>query len=527
MSASDSDILAVDSRHASLSDFNQGIASDLFERTRRFQGFLKDWRGREFDRYLLPVLSYHGGRARVRENGQGSVREVIMFCSADYLGLARDEAVLGAAAQALRSHGASVSSVPAIAGTTDLHTELERHIADFVGAEACVLFPTGHAANIGTIGALCGIRDLVVVDKQIHYSFIEGNQGSRMPLGELQALGSGPSCSGSRTSAVRRSDRGVLVVVEGVYGIDGDVAPLAELSRVARHYGARLMVDDAHATGMLGAQGRGSAESLGCPLPDLLMGSLSKALGSMGGWIATDTATADYLRHFAKTIVFSVGLPGVQAAAASAALQRIRDDGALLARLRANIQVFQDGLAAEGIPQYKRGESAIHSVRIGYEPLMRDVLRDLFREGVWAEGLIVPAVPRGEERVRFRIRAEHERQDLERTVSVLAYVLRRNGVQADAKRQSEGVSSPHRAEGRPFAEIVDVALACAEEARSAPTWTSANAYRRIVAGEGPWESVCAEREAFTAAVDSASRAAAMPTSRATACIWGANAWGSR
>lgn len=487
----------IDAREASLSDFGQWTSRDLFDKPRRFQGFLKDWHERGFDRYMLPVLEYRGGKAMVGSHDGRGTTEVAVFCSADYLGLAQDPAVIAAATAALDSHGASVSSVPAIAGTTDLHRALEQQLAVLTGTEACVLFPTGHAANIGTIGALCGSRDLVVVDKQIHYSFIEGIKTAGCRWESFRHSDPDHLAQVLERALGRRSDRGVLVVVEGVYGIDGDMAPLAELQAVAARFGARLMVDDAHATGVIGPHGAGTAARLGLKPPDILMGSLSKSLGSFGGWIATDQATAEFLRYFARSIVFSVGLPATQAAAASAALARITADHTLLERLHRNRRHFSALVATLRLPRARVSGSAIHSILIGSEPLLRDVVRDLFREGVWAEGLPMPAVARGEERLRFRVRACHEISEIEHAVEATGRVLRRHRLLAEqvavATRLAPAEADRRRSEA---GDVVKLQLEGARQRAETLSWVNQHAQRRILDGVPPWDSVADSRRIF-------------------------------
>lgn len=487
----------IDAREASLSDFGQWTSRDLFDKPRRFQGFLKDWHGRGFDRYMLPVLEYRGGKALVGSHDGRTASEMAVFCSADYLGLAHDPAVIAAAHAALDSHGASVSSVPAIAGMTDVHQALEQQLAKLTRTEACVLFPTGHAANIGTIGALCGSRDLVVVDKQIHYSFIEGIRTAGCRWESFRHSDPDHLAHVLERAQARRSDRGVLVAIEGVYGVDGDVAPLEELQAVATRFGARLMVDDAHATGVIGPGGAGTAARLGLPPPDIVMGSLSKSLGSFGGWIATDRATAAFLRYFAKSIVFSVGLPAMQAAAASAAIERIGSDQNLLERLHRNRRHFSEAVDALQLPRACVSGSAIHSVLIGSEPILRDVVRDLFEQGVWAEGLPVPAVARGEERLRFRVRACHELQDIEHAVEATGRVLRRHGVIAEKIALPVGLATAEEGRRRSEAgEIVTLQLDAARQRGETLPWINRHAQRRILDRVPPWDSVAESQREF-------------------------------
>ena len=317
----------IDSREGSLSDYARVRSPDLLAKANEFAEFLDDLRERGDEKYLLPVRRYRGSRALVDLGPGVGEKEVIAYCSANYLGLSFHPRVGQAVQEAVHEFGASVASVPLIAGSTSLHSELRERLVSFLGVEDVVLFPTGHAANVGTISALAGPRDLVVLDKQVHYSILEGVRLSGAQWVSFRHSDSEDLERVLASSRERHRDSGILLILEGVYGIDGDVAPLPELMRIARAYGARIMVDDAHATGVLGERGRGTHEHHGLATPpDLIMGSLSKSPGSMGGWIATSRETADYLRYFSKTIVFSVGLPSINTAAALAALELIEQE---------------------------------------------------------------------------------------------------------------------------------------------------------------------------------------------------------
>jgi hypothetical protein len=299
------------------------------------------------------------------------------------------------------------------------------------------------------------------------------------------------------TAREKHSEGGILVIVEGVYGIDGDIAPLSELMIVAGEYGARLMVDDAHATGVLGAEGRGTAEHFSVEEPpDLIMGSLSKSLGSLGGWIATSKETADYLRYFSKTIVFSVGLPSINVAAALEALELLRQDPTLLARLRRNASFLKAGLQEMGLANAGRSGSAIMSVIVGDEAKLRDVVRDLFQKGVWIEGLPFPAVTRGQERVRFRVSALHTDEDLKQTLEAVADVFLKYGLLGKTHNQ-RSISVPgdrsevfREGEFEPddYERIVDLAVESARERDYPLPFVARDYYSRVVRRERHWAS---------------------------------------
>lgn len=419
----------VDSRETGLSDFVDFAHPDLFHKTQAFARFLEDGRARGYETYVRRVSRYDGGSALI-EGEDGSVqKQVVMMCSADYLGLAHHPQVLAAAQEAIGRFGASVCSVPLIAGATSLHSELETKLARFVGADACVIFPTGQAANVGLIQALCTHRDTVVLDKLVHYSILDGVRLSGARWHSFRHSDPEHLSRVLETARSKRPDSGILVVVEGVYGIDGDVPPLRDLLEVCNRFGARVMVDDAHATGVLGKNGRGSAEAHGIAtdLP-IVMGSLSKSLGSFGGFIAASGEIADYLRYYARTIAFSVGLPASCVGGAMAGLSIIQDRPEHLAKLRANIGFFRNGLVSMGVTNALKSGSAIVSAPVGNERTLRDVARELFQHGVYAEALPFPAVPRGQERMRFRVSASHTKEELQKVLRAVEEVFSKFGV---------------------------------------------------------------------------------------------------
>ena len=469
----------IDSREGSLSDYARVRSPDLFAKVNEFAYFLEDLRERGDEKYLLPVRRYQGSRAVVDLGYGAGEKEVIVYCSANYLGLSFHPRVLHAVHEAVSEFGASVASVPLIAGSTSLHSELQKQLASFLGVEDVVLFPTGHAANVGTIAALAGPRDLVVLDKQVHYSILEGVRLAGASWVSFRHSDPEDLEKVLISGREGRGDSGILVILEGVYGIDGDVAPLPELMRIAHAHGARVMVDDAHATGVLGERGRGTREHYRIETPpDLVMGSLSKSLGSMGGWIATNKETADYLRYFAKTIVFSVGLPAINAAAAMAALDLIEQEPRRLFELRQNVQRLKDGLMDLGLSNVRKSDSSILSVIIGDERTLRDVVRDLFEEGVWVEGLPFPAVTRGQERVRFRVSTLHTEEDIEQTVESVDKVFRKHGL----------LKTRFSSAGAQQASIVQLARDSARARGLALPWLTGDFYERIVAQSGHWAS---------------------------------------
>ena len=417
----------MDSDQLSLNDFVKVESADIFEKTRTFGEFLRDLDSKGYTAPYLQPLSGPSSNIASLPVLSGKA-PIIQMNTANYLGLASDSRVIAAAHQALDQYGASMCGVPLIAGTTELHQVLEAELAEFKHVGGACLFQTGYAANTGAIAALAGKDDYVVVDACVHASIFDGAR-----------------LAGSRTTKFHHSDcnhldevlrsirrqhkGGVLVVIEGVYGLDGDVPPALEIARVVHVHGARLMVDDCHATGVLGSDGAGLASECGQVGGfDIVMDSLSKALGSIGGWIGASQEVIGYLRCFARPIGFSVGLSPVNAAAALAALRVIKSEVALVARVRENAEFLRAGLSAAGVESVRKSRSAIMSILIGDELKVRKMTAELFAEGLWVEGLPYPAVPRGQERLRLRANAMHTESDLIRALGLLKVSLCRHGI---------------------------------------------------------------------------------------------------
>jgi 8-amino-7-oxononanoate synthase len=354
-------------------------------------------------------------RLRLVEGPQGSRvlldgREVLLLCSNNYLGLADDQRVREAAAEAALRWGAGAGASRLISGNMEPHQTLERRLAAFAGAEAALLFGSGYLANTGTIAALAGRGQVVFSDELNHASIIDGCRLARAETfvyrhGDLDHLAWGLAEAGERAA---------LIVTDGVFSMDGDLAPLPELVELARRHGARLMVDEAHAIGAIGPGGRGTAAAaqLGGGEVDVLVGTLGKALGSYGAYVCADAATVDFLLNHARPFIFSTAPPPPAVGAAAAALAILETEPELVARLQANAAVLRTALAAEGLAT---GSSTTQIVPLGVgeaEPTMELCERALER-GVFAQGIRPPTVPEGCSRLRFTVMATHTPAELE------------------------------------------------------------------------------------------------------------------
>jgi glycine C-acetyltransferase/8-amino-7-oxononanoate synthase len=352
-------------------------------------------------------------RLRLVESPQGprvtlDGRRVLLLCSNDYLGLADRAEVRDAAAEAALRWGAGAGASRLISGNMTPHGELERRLAAFKGYEAALLFGSGYLANVGTIAALAGRGEVVFSDELNHASIVDGCRLARAETfvyrhGDAEHLAWGLREAGGR---------GALIVSDGVFSMDGDVAPLAELARLARDHGCRLMVDEAHATGALGPGGRGSVAAAGLSDEvDLVVGTLGKALGSYGAYVCASAELREYLLNTARSFIFSTAPPPPSLAAALAALTLLEEEPAMVERLNANAATLREGLAAEGLAA-GGGQSQIVPLEVGDAARTMELCERLLERGVFAQGIRPPTVPEGSSRLRFSAMATHEEADL-------------------------------------------------------------------------------------------------------------------
>ncbi|ATB45675.1 8-amino-7-oxononanoate synthase [Corallococcus macrosporus] len=347
-------------------------------------------------RYLEPLDSPQGPVVRVGDE------TLVNFSSNDYLGLASSPTVRAAALAAVERYGVGTGASRLVVGDTAAHHRLEARLAAFERAEAVRLFNSGYAANTGIIPALVGPGDAVFSDALNHASLVDGCRLSRArvcvyPHADVEAL----ERALAQTPARRK-----LVVTDTVFSMDGDVAPLRDIATACRAHGAALMVDEAHATGVLGHRGAGLCEELGLEgQVDLRMGTLGKALGVMGAYVATSRAVADLLVSRARPFVFSTALPAHLCAAAEAAVDAVEGDPDLRARLWRNIRRFADGLRVLGVRAEPR--SAVFPLILGEPGRALDAARRLREAGVLVKAIRPPTVPEGTSRLRFCLSAAH------------------------------------------------------------------------------------------------------------------------
>jgi 8-amino-7-oxononanoate synthase len=380
---------------------------------------LADLRERDLHRRLRLIEGAQGPTVRLGD------REVLLLCSNNYLGLADEPRVREAAAQAALRWGAGAGASRLASGTMTLHRRLEERLADFLGTEAALLFGSGYLANTGTIAALAGAGEVVFSDELNHASIIDGCRLSRAETRIYRHRDLDHLAWSLRDAG----DRAALIVTDGVFSMDGDVAPLRELHQLAQRHGARLLVDEAHATGAVGPGGRGTVGAAGLAgEPDVvLVGTLGKALGSYGAYVCADPDTLDYLRNAARPFIFSTAPPPAAVAAAAEALTILRAEPERVEKLRRNAAAMREALGREGLA-VGDSQTQILPVLIGEaEPTMRLTSLALER-GVFAQGIRPPTVPAGTSRLRLTVMATHSPQQLEAAARTLGEAARELGV---------------------------------------------------------------------------------------------------
>jgi glycine C-acetyltransferase len=367
---------------------------------------------------------------RVLEGAQEPVarydgREVINLCSNNYLGLATHPALKAAALEAVAAYGVGSGAVRTIAGNMAIHQQLEAELAAFKHTEAVLLYQSGFTANAGTVAALLGREDVVVSDELNHASIIDG---CRLSGAEKKIYPHKDVAAARALLASARGARRVLLITDGVFSMDGDIAPLPELVEAAEEFGAIMMVDDAHASGVLGRDGRGTVDHFGLHgRVHIQVGTLSKAFAGLGGYVAGSRSLIDYLMHRARPLLFSTSHPPSVAASALAAVRLVQQHPELISRLWENTAFFKEGLRRLGFDT-GQSETPITPIIVGDERRAMALSDRLFEEGVFALGIAFPTVPRGRARVRTIVTAGHTREHLERALEAFARAGRAVGV---------------------------------------------------------------------------------------------------
>lgn len=384
---------------------------DIFEKCEAFTQ-AAEARKAGYYPYFIPLQDTEGTEVVI--NGH----RLIMIGSNNYLGLTTHPKVREAALEAIRRYGTSCTGSRFLNGTLELHEELERRLAAFMRKEAALVFSTGYQTNLGTISALVGRGDFVITDRDDHASIVDG---CRLAFGEMKRFRHNDIADLERVLASLPENAGKLVVVDGVFSMGGDIAPLPEIAPICKKYGARLMVDDAHSIGVLG-EGRGTAAHFGMDDDaDLVMGTFSKSFASLGGFIAGKAKVIDYIKHTARSLIFSASIPAANAAAALAALEIMQTEPERRQRLLAIAEKMRKGYKALGF-NVGDTQTPIIPIIIGDDTKTFMTWKALFAAGVYTNPVISPAVPPGMALLRTSYMATHTDEQMDRVLDIFAKV---------------------------------------------------------------------------------------------------------
>ncbi len=375
-------------------------------------------------------------RLRVLDDAQAPVchydgRQVINLASNNYLGLCNHPKLKEAAEKATRELGVGPGAVRTIAGTMKIHMELEEKIARFKNVEACVVFQSGFTANAGTVSAILGKEDFIISDELNHASIIDG---ARLSRAKIKVFRHKDVAHAEELLRELRNEPGhKLLITDGVFSMDGDIGPVDKLADLAGKYGAIMMVDDAHASGVLGRNGRGTVDHFQCHgRVDIQVGTLSKAIGAIGGYVCGSKDLVDFLYHRARPFLFSTSHPPSVTATCIAAFDLLEQEPERIERLWANTRSFKAELGRLGFDiggvNTPASETPITPIIVGEGRRAMDFSRALFDAGVMATGIAFPTVPEGKARIRTIMTSEHTPEQLDRALEILEKTARRMGI---------------------------------------------------------------------------------------------------
>ena len=368
--------------------------------------------------YFIPLTDNEGAEAVFRGH------RLIMCGSNNYLGLTTHPKVRQAAIDAIARYGTSCTGSRFLNGTLELHEQLECELALWVGKQDCLVYSTGMQVNLGTISALIGRSDVAILDKDAHASILDG---ARLGWGDIKRFRHNDMEDLDCILAAIPENKGKLVVVDGLFSMEGDIAPLPLLIPLCKQYGARLMVDDAHAMGVLGG-GRGTAFHFGMTEEvDLIMSTFSKSFASLGGFIAGDEEVIHYIKHHARALIFSASIPPANAAAALAALRIMQEEPERVLRLERNAAKMRQGFRSLGF-DIGNTVTPVIPIMIGDDALTLYTWKLLFESGVFVNPVLTPAVPPGRQLLRTSYMATHEDEQLDRVLEVFERVGKQAGL---------------------------------------------------------------------------------------------------
>ncbi len=414
------EVIEMDSRDYSLADFFKVPGTDIMGRAKAFEEYRKDVEDRRHLQYRRVSTDGSGPVMKVRDQYTGKLREMVYLASNDYLNLTKHPRTIAAGREALEKYGSGAGSVPLLGGTLDLHIELEKKLAGFKGCESAVIYTSGFGSNCGSLLTLLQEDDIAILDMLVHASIIDGCKATNTKFFRHNDMDS------LEKTLIRVKDKynTKLIAVDGVYSMDGDIAPLDRIVELAKACGAYVMVDEAHATGVIGETGRGTPQHHNIEgKVDIVAGTLSKALGGVGGFIASGGELVELLRYYSRPYIFSTAMPPQVAGSLLAALDVIEDEPEHREKLWKNIAYFKSNLTAMGF-DLGNSETAIFPIIIGDDLKVREMCSRLHELDIYVNPVMYPAVPKRLSRIRMSLMSAHTREQLDKALDALETVGR-------------------------------------------------------------------------------------------------------
>ncbi len=413
----------MDSRNHSLADFFD-VDADMAGRAKMFGEYLKDIREKRHLQYRRISTDGSGPVMKVVDHYTGKIKEMVYLASNDYLNLTKHPRTIAAGRKALEKYGSGAGSVPLLGGTLDIHIELEEKIAKFKGCEDSIIYTSGFGSNCGSLLSILQEKDIAILDTYVHASIIDGCKSTNIRFFRHNDMNSLERV----LERVKDKYRTKLIAVDGVYSMDGDIAPLDRIAELAKTHGAYVMVDEAHATGVIGDTGRGTPQHHKIEgKVDIVAGTLSKALGGVGGFIAANSELVELLRYYSRPYIFSTAMTPQVAGSLLAAIDVIEEEPEHKERLWENIRYFKSNLTALGF-DLGNSETAIFPIIIGNDLKVKEICRRLHELDIYANPVMYPAVPKRLSRIRMSLMSAHTKEHLDKALDALETAGREYGV---------------------------------------------------------------------------------------------------
>ena len=413
----------MDSRNHSLADFFD-VDADMAGRAKMFGEYLKDIREKRHLQYRRISMDGSGPVMKVVDHYSGKIKEMVYLASNDYLNLTKHPRTIAAGRKALEKYGSGAGSVPLLGGTLDIHIELEKKIAKFKGCEDSIIYTSGFGSNCGSLLSILQEKDIAILDTYVHASIIDGCKSTNIRFFRHNDMNSLERV----LQRVKDKYRTKLIAVDGVYSMDGDIAPLDRIVELAKTHGAYVMVDEAHATGVIGDTRRGTPQHHKIEgKVDIVAGTLSKALGGVGGFIAANSELVELLRYYSRPYIFSTAMTPQVAGSLLAAIDVIEEEPEHRERLWENIRYFRSNLTALGF-DLGNSETAIFPIIIGNDLKVKEICRRLHELDIYANPVMYPAVPKRLSRIRMSLMSAHTKEHLDKALDALETAGREYGV---------------------------------------------------------------------------------------------------